>query len=377
MPLSGAVTAMSSPKVKEKVTKMLDRPRKKMKKLLSRRRPRKGYAKIAVQHDQVYEDEDLEMEIDLNYGINEAYECTPEQHSVFRSTKESTTGGVPSDGESRFSRTHGRRTSVAQTFLDDILATGIYRKTEFCLVPFFLLTLMASVLTTALLAVRQISDWWMGVLCAFSVAGSVLGSYAVYQWGVFDDVMAFLSAQNGRYRDNLERLDSMGEVLMNDVNDIHRNTELLNRDGSALEEAVAAYDALGDDLLRICNADGDRKENAMPLLEELQALREEMATVLEDHEKARLLQIFYSVSLYDYGGENCMDREQYALFLTHCAAETRARFEKCGGFDAMNPNLSGMVEHHHFEQMVQKVLAETVEDSQHRMDSAIEIKDNL
>ena len=381
MPLSGAVAVISNPKVKEKVTKMLAKPRKKMKKLLARRRPRKGYAKIAIQHDQIYDDEELEMDVDLGYGLNEAYEYTEDDEHEHLQLTDSTTsicGDTARPPSTHLSPYHQSRTSVTQTFLDDVMAKGIYRKTEFCVVPFYLLILMTSVLTTALLVFHEVSsNEGMAILATFTVIGSVLGAHFVYQWGIFDDVLAFLAAENGKYLDHLDRLTSMGEVLQNDVDDIHRKIEVLNREGNALEESVRAYDALKVELEHIINGDGDGREEALRLLEEVRRLRGEMETVMEDHEKGRLLSIFYSVKLYDYGRGNCLDQTQYRVFLQYCSTETRAKFEKYGGFEAMDPNGCGMIQQCYFEQMVHKVLADTIEDSQHLLDSAIKIRGNL
>ena len=395
MPLSGAVAVMSNPKVKAKVTKMLATPRKKMKKLLANRRPRKGYAKIAIQHDQIYEDEDLEMDVDLGYGLNEQYEYTESdepEHNLFGSTTGGTGGGSEYPTSIKIKSPRSSSTSVTQTFLDDVMAKGIYRKTEFCLVPFYLLVLMLSILTTSLLAADQVSSTeGMSILCTFTVMGSVLGMYFVYQWGIFDDVLVFLNTENGKYQDNTDRLTAMGEVLQNDVQDIHKKIEALNRDGMALEECVRAYDLFDLELQQFIDglnengaatesgnrSNDDVQETLKEVLKEVERLQNEVETVMEDNEKGTLLSIFYSVKLYDYGRGNCLDRKQYDVFLQHCNTETRAKFEKYGGFEAMDPNQSGLILQHYFEQMVHKVLADTIEDSQHLLDSAIKIRGNL
>ena len=68
---------MNKTKVKEKMNKILAKPKKRMKKLLTNKR--KGYSKLAVKHEvknalsNDYEDEDLEMEVELNYDMNASY----------------------------------------------------------------------------------------------------------------------------------------------------------------------------------------------------------------------------------------------------------------------------------------------------------------
>eukprot|EP01083_Nonionella_stella_P234565 825648_1 len=195
------------------------------------------------------------------------------------------------------------------------------------------------------------------MLSGFTILGAVIGMYGIYAWGVFDDVLAYLQRQNDRYRMSIDRLNSMGEVLQNDVDDINHSVDYLKRDGNALEKAMAAYDQLRKELQEIQDEMDEHKdghEDIMDLLNEFNQQCTALSTIIEDNEKAHLLSIFYSVKLYDYGVNDCLDRKQYKKFLCHCGKQTRQRFEKEGGFDAMDRDKRGYIDVNEFEAMVHR-----------------------
>eukprot|EP01084_Bolivina_argentea_P055867 102345_1 len=318
---------------------MLAKPKKKMKKLLTNKR--KGYSKLAVQQDtnkhsfsKQYEAEDLEMDLDISYGLNRSLAYNTSQ---LRSTTSNALGTtVPTAASMPLANT----TSITQTYIDDFLDQGISKKTEFCVVPFYLMILIMSLITTALLSIHEISETLgMAVLSGFTILGAMIGMYGIYAWGVFDDVLLYLKRQNQRYRMSIDRLNSMGEVLQNDVDDINQSVDYLKRDGNALEKAMSAYDELRKELQAIGDKMDEHKdghEDIMDLVKDFEEQCTALTTIIEDNEKAHLLSIFYSVKLYDYGINHCLDRKQYKRFLCHCGKQTRERFEKEGGFDAMD-----------------------------------------
>merc|ERR1712157_642733 len=146
--------------------------------------------------------------------------------------------------------------------------------------------------------------------------------------------------QNEKYRDNIDRLNSIGQVLQNDVDDISNGVDYLKRDGNALEEALNAYNDLKNELKAIFDErkDGD---DITDLLNEFNEECTKLNTIIEDNEKAHLLSIFYNVKLYDYGTKNCLDKKQYTQFLAHCNKKTREKFEKHGGFEGLDKENNG------------------------------------
>jgi len=319
------------------------------------------------------DDEELEMSLDLNYGMNASCHYAEDPDNSL-------------DVSLMASNVAERRTSVTQTYIDDVNDKGISRKTEYCMVPFYTMVSVLSAVTTALLLIREISEsLGFAILISFTLIGAMVGMYGVYSWGVFQDVLDYLIVQNKKYRMNINRLNSVGEVLQNDVNDINHSVDYLKRDGNTLEQAMNAYNGLKKELQTICDKMNEKKEkmrghheNVMDLLSELDEQCDALNAVIEDNEKAHLLSIFYSVKLYDYGQTkedfNCLNKKQYTQFLRHCNTSTRAKFEQYGGFEALDTEKKGVIDVDKFERMVHKVLAVTIEQSQHSLKSSIKIK---
>ena len=349
-----------------------------MKKLLTNKR--KGYSKLMVKHDNNnksihsmdYEDEDLDMDLELNYDMNASYNyqadpnnelsthlTTNTIHTTSQPIAPSLTQEAPSNS------------GVTQTYIDDIMDKGISRKTEYCVVPFYLLVMILSMITTGLLCIGQVSDdLGMTILNGFTLIGAIIGMYGVYSWGVFDDVISYLTKLNDLYKDNIDRLNSMGEVLQNDVDDINQSIDKLKRDGNVLENAMNQYKDLQGELQEIADKNSDH-QGITSLLNEYTNLSDDLETVIEDNEKAHLLSIFYSVKLYDYGNKNCLNKKQYKQFLMHCNSKTRKKFQIEGGFEAMDKENKGWIDMSQFEDMVHKVLNVTIQESQHILNSSI------
>lgn len=369
---------MSNSKVKEKMSKLLSKPKKKMKKLLTNKR--KGYSKLMVKHENKsihsmdYEDEDLEMDLELNYDMNASYNYQPDPNNQLSTLGPTTTSQPIAPSLTEKPPTN---TGVTQTYIDDIMDKGISRKTEYCVVPFYLLVMMLSMITTALLCIGEVSDdLGMTILNGFTLIGAIIGMYGVYLWGVFDDVIAYLMKLNDLYQDNIDRLNSMGEVLQNDVDDINQSIDKLKRDGNVLENGMKQYKDLQRELQEIADKNGGNQD-IMSLLDEYTNLSDDLETVIEDNEKAHLLSIFYSVKLYDYGNKNCLNKKQYKQFLMHCNSKTRKKFEIEGGFESMDTQNKGWIDMEQFEKMVHKVLNVTIQESQHLLNSSIKIQGRL
>ena len=363
------------------MSKLLSKPKKKMKKLLTNKR--KGYSKLMVKHETKnaysndYEDEDLEMEVELNYDMNASYNYQPDPKNELSTVLTTNTTHQLTTSQPIPEIQSTTATSITQTYLDDIMDKGIARKTEYCVVPFYLLVSILSIMTTALLCINEIStDLGMIILNGFTLIGAIIGMYGVYAWGTFDDVLSYLTKQNTAYKDNIDRLNSMGEVLQNDVDDINTSIELLKRDGNILENTMKTYQSLKDELQTICDKN-DGNQDVMDLLNTFNDQCENLEAVIEDNEKAHLLSIFYSVKLYDYGNNNCLNLKQYKQFLMHCNSKTRKKFEMEGGFDAMDTKNTGFVDMQDFERMVHKVLNVTIQESQHLLNSSIKIQEKL
>eukprot|EP00484_Ammonia_sp_Unknown_P027773 CAMPEP_0197040394 /NCGR_PEP_ID=MMETSP1384-20130603/17101_1 /TAXON_ID=29189 /ORGANISM="Ammonia sp." /LENGTH=384 /DNA_ID=CAMNT_0042471141 /DNA_START=57 /DNA_END=1211 /DNA_ORIENTATION=+ len=373
--------------VKAKMNKILAKPKKKMKTLLSNKR--KGYSKLAVTHESHgvftndYEDEELEMELELNYDMNESmhYEHDPD-NALSTLVTAADPHHTTSFAAIKATKAPGS-TSVTQTYIDDIMDQGISRRTEYCVVPFYLMVTILSVITTGLLCIHEISEvLGMCILTGFSVLGAVMGMYGVFAWGMFDDVLSYLTRQNDQYQENIDRLNSMGEVLQNDVDDINGSVDALKRDGNALENTMKQYRQLRRQLAEICEKQGidgshESHHGVLQFVNELNAHYDEMKAIMQDNEKAHLLSIFYSVRLYDFGNNGCLSKKQYHKFLMYCNSETRAKFERLGGFDAMDREHSGLVNMQEFEEMVNKVLMDTVQESEYLSGSSIKIHDRL
>ena len=362
------------------MSKLLSKPKKKMKKLLSNKR--KGYSKLMVtsndnksMHSMDYEDEDLEMDLELNYDMNASYNYQADPHNELSTIIGPTTTSQPIAPS--LTQERPSNSGVTQTYIDDIMDKGISRKTEYCVVPFYLLVCILSMITTALLCIGQVDDeLGMTILNGFTVIGAAMGMYGVYLWGVFDDVIAYLTKLNESYKDNIDRLNSMGEVLQNDVDDINQSIDGLKRDGNALENTMNQYKDLQRELQEIADKNGDNQD-VMSLLDEYTNLSDNLETVIEDNEKAHLLSIFYSVKLYDYGNKNCMNKKQYKQFLMHCNSKTRKKFEIEGGFESMDKENKGWINMSQFEEMVHKILNVTIQESQHLLNSSIKIQERL
>eukprot|EP01084_Bolivina_argentea_P193109 331360_1 len=384
---------MSNSKVKEKVTKTAAKAKKKFQKLVGNKR--RGYSKLTVKHDvrgafssqNDYDDEELEMEVDLNYDMNASYNYVNDPNNTFNPCELSTindngTSTINNNNKTVIESTNiinNNTTSVTQTYIDDINARGISTKTEYCVVPFYLLVCILSILTTALLCISEISlNLGFSILITFGFIGAAAGMYGVYLWGIFDDVLQYLILQNELYSDNIDRLNNCGQVLQNDIDDITGSINYLKRDGNTLENTMNTYNILKEQLNDIIAEHGKKhNETLQELIDDFNKQCDSMNTIVNDNEKAHLLSIFYSVKLYDYGMKNCLNKKQYKKFLSYCCKKTREKFKNYGGFQAMDIHNTGYIDVDQFEQVVFKVLDITVNQTKDDLHSSIKIQQRL
>jgi len=327
-------------------------------------------------YDIDYDDEALEHELELNYDMSASYAYEPDANNEtstdFLNTDNTTT--CKTDGGSA-----SAVVSVTQTYIDDLMERKIAKNTEYCLVPFYLLVLIFSMITTGLLAVQEISEsLGMAVLCGFTFCGALCGMYGVFGWSAFNDVLSYLQLRNAQYSQRVDRLRDIGEVLQNDADVIHASIDGLKRDGQSLQSAMSAYSELQRQVKEICAQDqSDGTETMQQLLDTVNKQCDELNTIIRDNERAHLLSIFYSVRMYDYGHGNKLTRAQYELFLARCNQNTRAKFESYGGFDAMCTEQKGLANMQHFEELIRSVLYSDLQHAEREDKSTIKLQTKL
>jgi hypothetical protein len=196
-------------------------------------------------------------------------------------------------------------------------------------------------------------DVLWGIIILNAVTSGV-GAFAIYQYGVIQDMIDEFKRQNDIYSGELTDLAENRDKLKGEVAELNDDVDEMQRSAADLEKQVEAFGPLLEQLGIIAK---DSEELA-GIIDETNQIFSDTKRAMLQNERASLLNTYYQVCYLDRS--DGMSAREYERFLGMLSEKHRAMFTKRGTFEDLAGE-DGIMDANEFQVVLEHVLKDVEE----------------